>query len=435
MNSKKTNDNFQSNEFIMKKLLSALFILFAGAYGAALAAYGQNTAQDSGQIQKGIVKIHTSSLNGTGFFISPDTLVTNFHIVVDEKGLLPVKTFRLSNGDKFYNEVKIKGVKALSPLDDLAVLETANYKGAALKLSEYKNTSKEVHILGFTSPGFIRSGGPTTIKGVIEKQNDKDYRIKLLGDMPYKAMIMPYLPGMSGGPVLDSRGNVIAVTKSGEFHILAASAGKSLIRLLEEASAVSSTGIELFHEKIEKLKQLAEQGLSQAQHVLGEMYEKGIGLPQNHTLAHQWIKKSAEQGNRYSQFSLGLMYSDNEYSNPEKSHKWIKRSAEQGLSQAQLTLGLMYYTGLQKQKNYKKAYKWVKKATEQGNPQAQLLLGFMYQRGKAIPRDYTEAYEWVKKAKEQGVPLAKHYLKLIPLIENIRNTTKKTKRACLNIFN
>ena len=53
----------------------------------------------------------------------------------------------------------------------------------------------------------------------------------------------------------------------------------------------------------------------------------------------------------------------------------------------------------------------------------------MYLRGKGVPKNYTEAYNWVKKAEEQGVPLAKHYLRFISFMENIRKANKWFKNT------
>ena len=454
----------------MYKLISFLFILSVlhfglNLFGTAL-AYGQNIPQEVEQIQEGIVQIYTSNLNGTGFFISPDTLVTNFHIVVNKKGLLPIKTFRLSNG------VKVIGVKALSPIDDLAILEVTNYAGETLKIPDFETTAKEVYMLGFFKEIF------TTIKGKIKNKNDKDYRIALFGSLPYIKGLFPYYPGMSGGPVLDAKGNLIAITKSGELDILRASTSKSLRILLERSLAVSSNGKELFHTAMQELKQLAEQGDPVAQHILGDIYKKGKGVFQNYTEAHKWVKKAAEQGDPYAQLTLGFMYTKKGvlqnyteahkwvkkaaeqglpqaqytlgvmytekgvFQNYTEAHKWVKKAAEQGVPQAQLTLGFMYYLeGKSVPQNYTEAHKWVKKAAEQGIPLAQLLLGRMYQKGKGVPQNYTEAHQWVKEAAKQEAPLAKLYLRLISLHGKykkadkwFKNTTEKVKRSCLDIF-
>jgi len=55
-------------------------------------------------------------------------------------------------------------------------------------------------------------------------------------------------------------------------------------------------------------KPLAEQGNALAQSVLGEMYRKGQGVPQDHKTAAKWYRLAAEQGNAYAQGNLGVRY-------------------------------------------------------------------------------------------------------------------------------
>ena len=53
---------------------------------------------------------------------------------------------------------------------------------------------------------------------------------------------------------------------------------------------------------------LAEQGDAHAQYNLGQMYRKGLGVPQDYKEAVKWYRLSAEQGDATSQFNLGTMY-------------------------------------------------------------------------------------------------------------------------------
>ena len=413
----------------MKKILCGLFF-FAGIFFKTALAKEQNIPQAIQQAQKNIIKIDIGTRTGSAFFISPDTLVTNFHVLVHKGKLPPVKKIKLRKGVKFYDRVKVKGIKALSPIDDLALLEVENYQGETLKFSDQNRESKEVYFLGFIN------GRATTIKGLIEGQDDRNYRVRILSGMPYQKMIIPLYSGMSGGPMLDSKGNLIGVNGRG-FITVFPSLGKNLRVLLEQSSAVSSNGEELLHIKIEEMNFLAEQGDPYVQHVLGQYHMLGV-LPENYKLAYKWIKSSAEQGgDPFAPFSLLFLYANNKSKQErdlftdEEFHRWLKSSAEQGLLEAQLFLGIYYY----KIKDYKLSYDWIKRVAEQGLPQAELFLGFMYQRGKAIPRDYSLAYDWVKKSKEQGVPLAKHYLRFISFMENINSLPVKAKKTCLGVFN
>lgn len=47
-------------------------------------------------------------------------------------------------------------------------------------------------------------------------------------------------------------------------------------------------------------RKAAEQGYGMAQSGLGNMYEKGVGVPQNNAEAVKWYRKAAEQGYEYA---------------------------------------------------------------------------------------------------------------------------------------
>jgi len=58
------------------------------------------------------------------------------------------------------------------------------------------------------------------------------------------------------------------------------------------------------------LLKAAQQGLAEAQFVVGGAYYQGHGIPQDYTEAATWIRKSADQGYRYAQHDLGAMYAN-----------------------------------------------------------------------------------------------------------------------------
>jgi uncharacterized protein len=62
--------------------------------------------------------------------------------------------------------------------------------------------------------------------------------------------------------------------------------------------------------KAAQQRKLAEQGNSDAQHNLGNMYRKGQGVPQDYAKAVEWYGKAAEQGYANAQYNLGVMYSN-----------------------------------------------------------------------------------------------------------------------------
>jgi len=56
------------------------------------------------------------------------------------------------------------------------------------------------------------------------------------------------------------------------------------------------------------LRPLAEQGVAEAQYKLGDMYDNGLGVPQDETEAVKWFRKAAEQDYGLAQFQLGIRY-------------------------------------------------------------------------------------------------------------------------------
>ena len=58
----------------------------------------------------------------------------------------------------------------------------------------------------------------------------------------------------------------------------------------------------------EETKKQAEQGNAHAQSNLGELYEKGEGVPQDYKEAVKWFRLSAGQGDVEGELNLGMMY-------------------------------------------------------------------------------------------------------------------------------
>ena len=119
---------------------------------------------------------------------------------------------------------------------------------------------------------------------------------------------------------------------------------------------------------IDQLRKTAEQGDSCAQSILGLMYDKGEGVPEDDRKAVKWFRLAAEQGHAEAQFNLGLMYDKGE-----------------GVPESDLEAG-----------------KWFRLAAEQGHAEAQFNLGYMYANGEGVGRDYVKAYIWANLAAAQG---------------------------------
>ena len=88
----------------------------------------------------------------------------------------------------------------------------------------------------------------------------------------------------------------------------------------------------------------AEQGNAEAQHNLGVMYEKGLGVAKDDVQAVQWYRKAADQGHAEAQYNLGFMYAQGRgvAQDYAQAVQWYRKAADQGLVQAQINLGGMY---------------------------------------------------------------------------------------------
>ncbi len=154
------------------------------------------------------------------------------------------------------------------------------------------------------------------------------------------------------------------------------------------------------------LRSPADKGKADAQFLLGDMYSKGDGVPQNLADATKWYRKAADQGLAEAQFRLGFIYVEGvgvpqDYA---EGVSWYRKAADQGDADAQLRLGYIYSDGQGVAQNYAEALKWSRKAADQGSASAQWFLGTMYRDGHGVGPDYVEAYTWFDLAVSQLSP-------------------------------
>jgi uncharacterized protein len=113
---------------------------------------------------------------------------------------------------------------------------------------------------------------------------------------------------------------------------------------------------------------LADEGDASAQVVLGFMYKRGQGVPQDLAAAVRWYRLAADQGDASAQADLGFMY-----------------ELGQGVKQ-----------------DFAEAVRWYRLAADQGVATAQTALGFMYEGGRGVPQNYVLAYMWFDLSAARG---------------------------------
>ena len=133
---------------------------------------------------------------GSGFFVKPNQIVTNFHVI---EGAAQ-GTAKLVGKDARY---QIEGIIATDKDNDLAVLKVTAYGVTPLSLgdSDTVNIGAKVYV----------AGNPKGLEGTFS-----DGLISRRERHPKKRLQMtaPISPGSSGGPVLNSKGQVIGISVS-----------------------------------------------------------------------------------------------------------------------------------------------------------------------------------------------------------------------------
>jgi S1-C subfamily serine protease len=176
-----------------------------------------------------VVSIESSAGRGTGFYVTPDVLITNAHVVAGHSYV----TVRLAGGhtvqgrvERSSPEVDIAIVRAAAPAESTQILP--------LGASERVRPGQEVLAIG--SPLGLQN---TVTRGIVSATRSAGGVRLIQTDAAIN-------PGNSGGPLLDRDGRVIGVTTlkvSGRAESLGfAVAIDHAVPLIEGRSAMASTG-------------------------------------------------------------------------------------------------------------------------------------------------------------------------------------------------
>jgi len=147
-------------------------------------------------------------------------------------------------------------------------------------------------------------------------------------------------------------------------------------------------------------------------------YEKG-----RYKAALRFARPLAEQGDARAQALLGLLYVKGRGvpQDDREAMKWFRSAADQGDATAQLQIGIMYYDGRSVPQDYSEAARWYQLAAERGNPEAEYNLGIMYATGVGMPQDNILAHMWFNLA-------AAHFTSSVPRDRAARNRDAIARR-------
>jgi S1-C subfamily serine protease len=145
-----------------------------------------------------VVRVEVNTAFGSGFFVRPDTVLTNVHVVTTN----PTVIVRLQDGS-----TKPARVETTAPEFDIAVLRVAGTSPAqptlTLGSAARARPGQEVIVLG--TPMGLQN---TVTRGIVSA-------LRQTGQVTLVQTDAAVNPGNSGGPVLDREGSVLGIATMG----------------------------------------------------------------------------------------------------------------------------------------------------------------------------------------------------------------------------
>lgn len=156
------------------------------------------------------------------------------------------------------------------------------------------------------------------------------------------------------------------------------------------------------------LRKAADQNHLPAQHVLGSLYEEGIGLPKDQAKAVEWYRKAASNGLPMAQHSLGICYDIGKgvTKDAKEAAQWFRNAANQDFPPAQAAYASKLERGDGLDKSTSKAAQWYLRAAQADYVPAMTRLANMYYTGTGVPLDYRRTSAWYRRATRAGDPWA-----------------------------
>jgi TPR repeat protein len=147
----------------------------------------------------------------------------------------------------------------------------------------------------------------------------------------------------------------------------------------------------------------AEGGNAAAQRLLGVMYDKGTGVPENPTDAVTWYRRAASNDVE-AKFLLSHMLEVGRGTgrNDAESAVFLREAAAGGWLRAQQTLAYRLESGSGIKKDETEAAIWYRRAAERGDVISQQKLADLLAKGHGVAKNEAEALEWYRKAADQG---------------------------------
>ena len=151
--------------------------------------------------------------------------------------------------------------------------------------------------------------------------------------------------------------------------------------------------------------QAANYGNGEAMDRIAELYNNGLGVPKDDSIAYQWYKKSAEAGfpEGMEDFAFACHYGFSGNNEDGLALEWFKRAGNAGRFDAYFQAGKFYLHGIGTEVNYTEAKKYYELAAKHDVASAFHQLAWLYEHAMGVPYDRNKAMEYYKIAADKGI--------------------------------
>ena len=326
-------------------------------------------------------------------------------------------------GDFVFNQQSGENQKELvfniSPSNAIIRFGSVRYEnGSSILLTLGRTYSYTVEAIGYQSESSkltVDESTPSSLNVILTEEVKRssgpvEEEIEVLQSIP-QGLTSEQLTNLGTDYYYGQNGRVKSLKTAVQCFMIAAKDGYAYAQYLVGQLYEKGEGLPQSDEEAVKwYEKAAEQDYSPAQVELGRCYEHGVYVPLNYETAVRWYRSAYNAGNRDGAYHLALCYLNG--NGVDKSiHQGVillEWAALRGLDLAQLTLahwysaGYYYYNNSRVNVNNAAASKWYAKAAMQGNAEAQTSLGYCYLSGRGVPESHKEAAKWFRRAAEQG---------------------------------
>ncbi len=142
----------------------------------------------------------------------------------------------------------------------------------------------------------------------------------------------------------------------------------------------------------------ADAGDAECQHLVGYLYQEGLGVPLNATEAIRLFRRAAKRGLAIAQCHLGFAYERGFGVSPDdfEAVHWYRLAAAQGDPIGEYFMAFSLLEGRGVAKDRGRAIELLQHAADRGYPPAQIELAFQLETARGAMRRAVRAYMWYR---------------------------------------